>query len=388
MFLLRNLFLTLTLITTSPLLVNGNTAFNQKTKGRLCQLNSIKEATLNAIRKGALPGAVILVGHQGNVVYKNAFGNQSIFPFKQPMQGNTIFDLASLTKVIATTSSIMKLIEEGRIGLNDKISNYFPEIYGREKNNISIRDLMTHYSGLKPGLDLSIPWFGQRQAIRLILQGRVISPSGSKFIYSDNNFSLLGEIVRRVSGKHLDIFSKEKIFSRMDMKDTFFRPKKKIRWRIAPTQHKKGKTGDILWGVVHDPIAQRMEGLSGHAGLFSTVDDLSIFAQMILDGGRYRGKRIFSPTTINKMTSPQSPPGMEPMRGLGWDNNLIISLNSKRFFSDKSFGHTGHTGTSIWIDPISKTYVIILSNRVHPDGRGDIQPLRRRIASIVVGALS
>ena len=352
------------------------------------QLGLIEATVREGIRKKELPGAVVLIGHKGKVVYRQAFGHRSLRPSRLPMRVDTIFDLASLTKVVATTSSIMKLFEEGRIALNDRVRDYFPEFSAEGKGGITIRDLLTHYSGLRPDLDLDVPWSGYKTGIRLVAAEKLVAAPRTRFIYSDINFEALGEIVRRVSGKPLDVFAREKIFLPLGMKNTRFRPPSRLRRRIAATQYERGRRGKMLWGVVHDPTARRMGGLAGHAGLFSTADDLSIFAQMILDGGTYQGVRMFSPLTVHKMTMPQSPPGKRLRRGLGWDIDTTFTRNRGELFPVGSFGHTGYTGTSLWIDPGSETYVIFLSNRVHPNGRGDVGSLRGRIATLVAAALS
>ena len=351
------------------------------------RLGLIETTVREGIRKKELPGAVVLIGHRGKVVYRRAFGHRSLRPSRLPMRVDTIFDLASLTKVVATTSSIMKLFEEGRIALNDRVRDYFPEFSAEGKGGVTIRDLLTHYSGLRPDLDLDVPWSGYKTGIRLVAAEKLVAAPRTRFIYSDINFEALGEIVGRISGKPLDVYAREKIFLPLGMKNTRFRPPSKLRRRIAATQYERGRRGKMLWGVVHDPTARRMGGLAGHAGLFSTADDLSIFAQMILNGGTYEGVRMFSPLSVHKMTTPQSPPGKRLRRGLGWDIDTTFTRNRGELFPVGSFGHTGYTGTSLWIDPSSETYVIFLSNRVHPDGTGDVGSLRGRVATLVAAAL-
>ena len=282
------------------------------------RLGLIETTVREGIRKKELPGAVVLIGHRGKVVYRRAFGHRSLRPSRLPMRVDTIFDLASLTKVVATTSSIMKLFEEGRIALNDRVRDYFPEFSAEGKGGVTIRDLLTHYSGLRPDLDLDVPWSGYKTGIRLVAAEKLVAAPRTRFIYSDINFEALGEIVGRISGQPLDVYAREKIFLPLGMKNTRFRPPSKLRRRIAATQYERGRRGKMLWGVVHDPTARRMGGLAGHAGLFSTADDLSIFAQMILNGGTYEGVRMFSPLSVHKMTTPQSPPGKRLRSGMGY----------------------------------------------------------------------
>ncbi len=354
---------------------------------RQSSLQAIASLVEEAIREGKCPGAVVLVGHKGEVIYRRAFGYRELVPEKLPMEVNTIFDMASLTKVIATTTAVMQLVEQGRIRLEDTVGEYWPDFKANGKEEITIRELMTHYSGLGPDLSLEPPWSGYETAMRLIVEQKPIAPPGTRFIYSDINYETLGEIVRRVSGEPLDAYSVEHIFKPLGMKDTMFKPPASLRPRIAPTQYQEGTTGKMLWGEVHDPTAYNMGGVAGHAGLFSTADDLSILAQIILAGGTLHGVRILSPLSVEKMTSPASPPGKSAVRGLGWDIDSPFSSSRGELFPVGSFGHTGFTGTSIWIDPFSDTYVIILTNAVHPAGKGNVIALRSKIATVVAAAV-
>jgi uncharacterized protein YbbC (DUF1343 family)/CubicO group peptidase (beta-lactamase class C family) len=351
------------------------------------KLAAIASVVKEAIRTGKCPGAVVVVGQNGTVVYRRAFGHRALVPQERPMTVYTIFDLASLTKVVATTTAIMQLVEQGKIALSAPVSDYWPEFKANEKEAISVRELMTHYSGLPPDLDLKPEWSGYETAMKMIVGEKPIVPPGSRFIYSDINFATLGELVRRVSGEPLDIYCAEHIFRPLGMKETRFKPPATLRPRIAPTQYQHGDRGKMLWGEVHDATAYNMGGVAGHAGLFSTADDLTIFAQMLLNGGSYKRARILSPLTVEKMTSPQSPPDKMVVRGLGWDLDSPFASNRGELFGIGSFGHVGFTGTSIWIDPVTKTFIIILTNRVHPDGKGDVGPLRENIATLVAAAL-
>ena len=340
------------------------------------QLAPISAMAMKAIQTGRIPGAVILIGNQGKVVYRHAFGFRELKPKKSPMTTETIFDLASLTKVVATSTAVMQLVEKGEINLDDPVAKYWPEFKTNGKEQIKVCDLLTHYSGLRPALDSQPKWAGYDAALRMIEEEKPIFSPETNFIYSDINFIILGELISRISGKPLDVYCADHIFGPLGMKDTSFKPSSALRPRIAPTQHERGSEGKIRWGDVHDPTACSMGGVAGHAGLFSTADDLAIFAQMILDGGSRRGVQILSPHMINKMTAPQSPPESMPLRGLGW--NIDSSLGSIG-----SIGHKGYTGTGIWIDPVSNSYVIILTNRVHPNGKGKVEPLRAKVLSLV-----
>jgi uncharacterized protein YbbC (DUF1343 family)/CubicO group peptidase (beta-lactamase class C family) len=354
------------------------------TKERLAAIASVVQ---EAIRTGKCPGAVVVVGQNGRVLYRKAFGHRALVPRELPMTVGTIFDLASLTKVVATTTAIMQLVEQGKIVLSAPVADYWPEFKANGKEDITVRELMTHYSGLPPDLELKPDWSGYETAMKMIVGEKLIVPPGSRFIYSDINFETLGELVRRVSGEPLDVYCSKHIFMPLGMKATRFKPPATWRRRIAPTQYQYGEKGKILWGEVHDPTAYNMGGVAGHAGLFSTADDLTIFAQMLLNGGSYKRVRILSPLTVEKMTSPQSPPDKMSVRGLGWDLDSPFASNRGELFEVGSFGHTGFTGTDLWIDPVTKTYIIILTNRVHPDGKGDVIPMRMEIASLVAAAL-
>ncbi|HET7841849.1 MAG TPA: serine hydrolase, partial [Terriglobia bacterium] len=392
--LLRNL-LTLVLATLILATLDNSSLHAQQAAStdfglNLQKLEDIRAVVEDAIRKREAPGAVVLIGHHGEIVYREAFGNRALVPRRVPMTVTTIFDMASLTKVIATTPAVMQLFEQGKIRLEDPVMKYWPEFGANGKEQITILELMTHYSGLPPDLDLKAPWSGYETAMRMIVATKPIAPPGTRFIYSDINFETLGELVRRISGQPLDVYSAEHIFKPLGMKDTFFRPlvnRPSDRPRIAPTQQQFGATGPILWGEVHDPTSFRMGGVAGHAGLFSTADDLAMYAQMLLDGGSTKGVQILSPLTVEKMTMPQTPPGATALRGLGWDIASPFASNRGELFPVGSYGHTGFTGTSLWIDPHSQTYVIILTNRLHPDGKGDVVALREKIATLVAAAL-
>jgi CubicO group peptidase (beta-lactamase class C family) len=305
------------------------------------QLDSVIE---QAIRDDRIPGAVLIVGHAGDVVHRKAYGRRAVVPQTEAMTVDTIFDCASLTKVIATTSSLMKLFEQGKLRLDDRVTEYLPEFQGG-KSPITIRNLMTHFSGMRPDLDLKPVWSGYETGIHMALIDKPTTPPGARFVYSDINFLLLGEIVRRLSGQTLDVFARRNIFEPLGMNDSMFLPPASLRGRIAPTE-------PPLRGVVHDPTARFMGGVAGDAGLFSTAADLARFCEMILGKGSRQGVRIFSPLTVEKFTTPQTPPDQPILRGLGWDIDSPYSSNRGELFPIGSYGHTGFTGTSIWIDPI------------------------------------
>ena len=345
------------------------------------RFDAIEPLIQTAITEKKLPGAVVLVGLGDRTLYHQAIGQRAVVPSPEPMTLDTVFDLASLTKVIVTTTSVMILIDQGRIGLDDRVANYIPGFERYGKGNITVRHLLTHMSGLRSGIDLAEPWSGGDTAIGLATGEVPTSVPGTRFVYSDINFLLLGDIVRRVTGQPLDRFAHDRIFEPLGMTDSTFTPGDSVKARIAPT-------ANALRGVVHDPTARRMGGIAGQAGLFSTAADLATFCRMILGGGAYRGVRILSPLAVAKMTSRATPATERNVRGLGWDIDSSYSSNRGELLPIGSFGHTGFTGTSIWLDPASGMFVVFLSNRVHPDGKGDVTSLRERVATIAASALA
>lgn len=354
-----------------------------------------------SIGRKELPGAVVLVGRHGKIVWRKAYGARAVEPQREAMTADTIFDLASLTKVVATTTSIMILIEQGKVRLSDPVVQFIPEMKGEGRDAITIEQLMTHVSGFAPDFDLRDRWTGYDEAIKRLSREPLRNQPGTRFVYSDINYIALGEVVHRVSGMMLDEFARRNIFGPLGMRDTGFRPDAKLRARIAPTENRRGQMNYLgdngadagaageewLRGQVHDPTSFRMNGVAGHAGLFSTADDLAIFCQMLLNGGVYNGVRVLGPMTIAALTQPRAVSESGAARGLGWDVASSFSANKGDLFPLGSFGHTGFTGTSIWIDPASDSFVVFLSNRVHPDGKGDVGPLRGRVASIIASSI-
>jgi uncharacterized protein YbbC (DUF1343 family) len=345
------------------------------------QLGAVDSIINQAIAEGNIPGAVLVVGHNGKVVYRKAYGSRALEPRREPMTLDTIFDLASLTKVIATTTAVMQLVEQGKVRLNDPVAKYLPDFAQNGKDDITVRQLLTHYSGLAPDLDLETPWEGKNTAFQLAFVEPPETTPGSGFVYSDINFIMLGALVEKVSGETLDGYTERHIFVPLKMMHTRFLPPVAWRPKIAPTQY--DEKDHMLRGVVHDPTARRMGGVAGHAGLFSTGDDLAKFAQALLDGG----DGILSTVTVAKMTQPQTPPSAPLLRGFGWDIDSPFSSNRGDLLPVGSFGHTGFTGTSIWIDPTTQAYIILLTNSVHPRGKGNAIGLRVKVATEVAAAL-
>lgn len=357
-------------------------------------LEGVTRAVEEAIAAGETPGAVVLVGRGDEVLYFEAFGHRALVPDAEPMTRDTVFDLASLTKVVATTTSVMQLVEQGRIRLRDRVGDFIPEFSRYGKQDVTVRHLLNHTSGLRPDLPLEDEFDGTEVAIERATREVLLAPPGERFVYSDINFFLLGEIVSRVSGQPLQEYAQEHVFEPLGMSDTGFLPPESLRPRIAPTEACPplgwpctGPDAVMLRGTVHDPTARRMDGVAGHAGLFSTAADLAIYCRMILGDGATGDARILSPLSVAKMTSVATPPHMKERRGLGWDIDSRFSSNRGELLPLGSFGHTGFTGTSLWMDPITGVYVVFLSNRVHPDGSGDVVALRARVATLVAAAL-
>jgi uncharacterized protein YbbC (DUF1343 family) len=360
----------------------------------LTRLSRLDTVIADAIAEKKLPGAVVVVGRGDTVVFRKAYGSRALQPAREPMTLDTVFDLASLTKVVATTPSVMMLVEEGKIRLTDPVAAFIPEFARYGKDRVTVRDLLTHMSGLRPDVDVSFDWRGYDEAIRLATEEVLTAPPGRRFVYSDINFFLLAEIVRRVSKQPFEEFVRERVFLPLGMKETMFNPPASLVPRIAPTEACtpfgypcQGPDMKMLRGVVHDPTARRMGGVAGHAGIFSTAADLTLYCRMLLGGGAVGSARILAPLTVGRMTSPATPAGEANVRGFGWDVDSSYAANRGEFFPLGSFGHTGFTGTSIWIDPATHVFVIFLSNRLHPDGSGDVTPLRARVATIVASSL-
>lgn len=345
------------------------------------------DALINeAVTTGLIPGAVLAIGHNGHLVYLKAYGSRSLVPSREPMTVNTIFDLASLTKVVATTPSVMKLFEEGRIRLDDPVTKYLPE-FQDGKSDITIRLLMTHFSGMPPDVQLVPRWSGYETGTQLALHTKPIAPPGARFIYSDINFILMGEIVRRVSGESLPRFANQEIFAPLHMRETGFQPSPTLRSRIAPTEINPD-TGRPMRGIVDDPTSRYMGGVAGHAGLFSTASDLAKYAEMLLNMGTLDGVKILETMTVKKFTEPGSPADQPILRGLGWDMDSPFSSNRGELYPIGSFGHTGYTGTSMWMDPTTNSYVILLTNVVHPHHGKSLSSLRCKVATAVAAQYS
>jgi uncharacterized protein YbbC (DUF1343 family)/CubicO group peptidase (beta-lactamase class C family) len=380
----------------SPRQTQSNAGFSA------ARLARIDAAVGEAIARGDLPGAVVLVGRGDRVVFRRAYGDRAVVPSREPMTVETVFDVASLTKPVATATSVMILVERGRLSLLDPVARHLPEFAsgGGDREKVTVEQLLTHRAGFVADDPLDL-YTGTPEEIFLRKYALPLeSPPGVRFRYSDVGYEVLGELVRRVSGSALDEFTAREIFRPLGMKDSHFRPLSAARFlgermaladssvpplaRIAPTERRDDRW---LRGEVHDPRAHALGGVAGHAGVFSTADDLSRWCRMILAGGRLGSARILSPLAIDAMTRPRFL-GDGDLRALAFDVATSYSRNRGDLFPPGSFGHTGFTGTSVWIDPSSGAYVVFLSNRLHPDGKGDVTRLRGLVATIAAAALT
>lgn len=345
------------------------------------RLAAMDAAIDEAIATRKMPGAVLHVEHAG-AVHRYASGRLTYEAGAPAMGEDTIFDAASLTKVVATTTAIMQLVERGQLELDAPVARYLPAFAQHGKGSITIRQLLTHRSGLRPDLDTKPAWSGYDTGVDLAAAEKLRREPGAAFVYSDIGFIVLGELVRVVGGRPLEVHAAEDIFAPLRMRESGFRPAADRRERIAPTEV---IDGTALRGVVHDPTTRMMGGVAGHAGLFTTAADLARFCRMILNGGELDGVRVLRPETVAEMTRAQ---GDGPdRRGLGWDIDSRFSAPRGRWFPvGRSFGHTGYTGTSLWIDPGSRTFWILLTNRVHPDDKANLSPLRRQLATLAAEA--
>ncbi len=368
----------LTLLLLLPSALWAAAAKPARAPNRLAVVDSIVQ---EAIHAGQIPGAVVLVWHNGQVLYRKAFGYRALEPRRELMTVDTVFDLASLTKVVATTTAVMQLVEKGEVRLNDPVAKYIPEFAQNGKEDITVRGLLTHYSGLQPDLDLTHPWQGRDTAFSMAFAEKPVNPPGSRFVYSDINFITLGALVERVSKVELDKYCAQNIFTPLKMARTRFLPPATWVPKIAPTEY--DEQNRMLRGVVHDPSARRMGGVAGQAGLFSTADDLSKFARALI-----AGSSVLPSLLVEKMSTPQQPPAAHELRGFGWDIDSPFSTNRGELLPVGSFGHTGFTGTSLWIDPTTRTYIILLTNAVHPRGKGSAVALRTKLATAVTAALA
>src|SRR4051812_8514342 len=339
--------------------------------------DQIDRAVAKSIDDGQMSGCVVLIGRQGGIVFEKAYGNRCVEPEKEPMTTDTLFDMASLTKPLATATSLMILLERGQLRLQDKVAKFFPDFAAKGKQDVTVEELLVHSSGLLPDNSLSDYSDGWNSAKPKICELSLLTEPGTHFKYSDVNYILLGKIVEAVSGEGEDQFTKREIYDKLGMRESGFLPSKDLQERAETTEKRDGKW---LKGEVHDPRSAKLGGVAGHAGLFCTAEDLANYCTMMLKQGKYAGQRVLSPSTIAEMTRSRDINGQR--RALGWDKQSGYSRNRSELMSDAAFGHGGFTGTSLWIDPQMNLYVIFLGDRLHPDGKGEVNDLAGRIGTM------
>jgi CubicO group peptidase (beta-lactamase class C family) len=335
--------------------------------------------------RGAFPGGVLAVGHRGALVHLRPFGRLTYDADAPPVTAGTLYDLASLTKVVATTTMAMILVDEGRLDLDRPVRELLPGFQGPGKETVTVRHLLTHSSGLQAIAPLYKEVQGREAYRERVLALDLVYPAGSRSVYSDPGIILLGEILEQAAGQPVEAFVRERVFEPLGMRDTRFRPPAGLRPRIAPTEFDPWR-GRLVHGEVHDENAFALGGVAPHAGLFGTAGDLARFAQMLLNGGVLDGRRIVSRETVEMFTRRAGIPGSD--RALGWDTKSAEGSSAGSLLSARSFGHTGFTGTSIWIDPERQLFVVLLTNRVHPTRENNlIREVRPAVADAVARAL-
>ena len=352
------------------------------------KLTKIDGAVEAALKRNDCPGAVVLVVYGDDVVFRKAYGSRHVVPEKVPMTADAIFDMASLTKPMATGTSIMLLAEQGKLAFSDPVAKHWPAFAANGKDGVTIEHCLLHVSGLTADNAVADYADGREKAMARIAALKLEVPPGTRFKYSDVGFIVLGELVEKIGGKPVDQFAAKHVFEPLKMKDTTY----KLGWHQLPRVAPTGKrAGNIIFGQVHDPRSFALGGIAGHAGLFSTADDTARYCRMLLRGGELDGVRVLKKETVTWFTEPKEVPGTKDakwLRSRGWDVDTSYSAPRGEGFSrGEGFGHTGFTGTSVWVDPKSGTAVIVLTNRVHPDDKGNVTPLRREIATIVAAAV-
>lgn len=383
---LRILLLLISLPAASPPIVAPGDAGMSAAK-----LAEIDGAVKGALEEKKLPGCVVCIGRRGKIVLLKAYGHRSLEPRKIEMTTDTVFDLASLTKPLATSIATFVLIDQKKLRLDDRVAKHIPEFAAQGKDQVTIEHLLLHTAGLIPDNPLSDYNDGPEKALARIWELKPVAPPGERFLYSDVSMMTMAEVVRRAAGEDIHKFSQRAIYRPLGMKETGYLPDESLRQRAAPNE----KQGDQwLQGEVHDPRAAKLGGIAGHAGLFSTASELAILADMLLGRGARGETRILSEDAWKDMTRPREVPirlssGREATarRSPGWDIRSGFSSNRGRTFSDSAFGHGGFTGTSFWVDPEKDLFVIFLSNRLHVGGRANVNPLAGAIGRIAADAI-
>jgi CubicO group peptidase (beta-lactamase class C family) len=373
------------IIVTTILLVN-----NSFVKNTVNKFENVDEVVETAINDSAFPGAVLLISDNGKIIYQKAFGHYTYDKNSPLMKINTIFDLASVSKVISTTTCTMICFDRGLFKLDDKVSKYIPEFAQNGKKDVTIRNLLVHDSGLRPDI-ISYKAYAnsenpEQDILNEIYSDTLIYPTGTKMVYSDLNMITMAKIIEKITGKTLDQFAHDEIFKPLGMNHTMYNPPASLKDSIAPTETDNYFRNRQLQGEVHDETSFLMGGVAGHAGLFSNVNDLAKFLQMVLNKGSYKGKKIINPETVELFIKQQSELSS---RALGWDTKSQNGYSSAgKFFSPLSYGHTGYTGTSVWTDPTKNLFVVLLTNRVYPTRKNiKIIRVRPKVHNAIIKAL-
>ena len=347
-------------------------------------LSRIDTVIAEGLRRKLMPGAVVLIARKQRIVFLKAYGSRAVQPEVEPMTTDTVFDMASITKPMATATSVMKLVELGKIELDAPVAKYIPEFAANGKSTVPVRQLLTHQGGLIPDNSIRDYRDGSEKAMERIYNLKFYVPPATKFVYTDVGFIVLADLVKRVSGQDVHAFSQTHIFGPLQLSETGYRPSAALAARAAPTEKIDGK-----WrrGVVHDPRAFALGGVAGHAGLFSTAEDIAIYAAMMKNGGALNGIRVLKQQTIREMTAGyRIADGNQ--RGLGWDKQTGYSYNKGDLLTPAAFGHGGFTGTVLWMDPQLDLTFVFLSNRVHPNGKGSVNRLAGRVATLAAAAIN
>ncbi len=348
------------------------------------RLDRIDAAVETAIKAGQCPGAVVVVVHDDAVLFRKAYGRRATSPEAVPMTVDTVFDMASVTKPVATATSIHILIERGKLRLADKVAKHWPAFAANGKDAVTVEQCLLHVTGLIADNAIADYQGTRAEMFANVANLKLEAPPGTRFRYSDVGFIVLGELVERVGGMPLDEFAAKNVFAPLKMADTGYKPGEALKARIAPTSTRSGKS---IIGDVHDPRAFALGGVAGHAGLFGTADDLARYCRMLLRGGELDGARVLGTLSVRQFTEPRPIPG--GLRSRGWDiDTSYSSLRGELFPAGDGFGHTGFTGTSVWFDPPSKTAIIILTSRLHPNEKGNVTELRRQVGTIVASAIT
>ncbi len=344
------------------------------------QLALIDDVVDRGVRRGDYPGAVVLVGRHGRIAFQRAYGDRIRIPRREPMRLDTVFDVASLTKVLVTAPAVMQLSEAGSLSLEDRLGDLVPACSSPDRRDIRVRQLLAHESGLRRVFTERMlrRIRSYQDGVAMACAEEMTARPGEQLSYGDLNYILLGEIVRRVSGAELDQYAYRHILRPLGMNETYYNPPAALRARLAGE--------DVMTGEVENGVATRMGGVSGHSGLYSTAADLAVFSAMLLNGGAWRGVRILSAESVKRMTTAMVRHA-RGTRGYGFDVATGFSGSRGTLFPCDSYGHTGYSGVSMWLDPNSETFVIILTNRLHPDGKGQVKVLREEVATIAAGAL-